>query len=219
MKKIAVLLTLIFLSSLMSGCAGDDNSTEKDERITDLESELANMTLEVDALNGENIFLQQTLTESESSLLSMNQNYENLSSQLAIVQWHKDNLTFSLSQTMELLNNSENVELISSLEIQIINMTSEIDDLELEIAELNIQLINMQGQINELSATVAALQSSLSSLTYDIKNKVNTCPQDNPGLEIVIGHDDGNLPSDGILQNDEIESRIGECPGDNGMVQ
>ena len=94
MKKIAVLLTLIFLSSLMSGCAGDDNSTEKDERITELESELANMTLEVDALNGENIFLQQTLTESESTLLSMNQNYENLSSQLAIVQWHKDNLTF-----------------------------------------------------------------------------------------------------------------------------
>jgi len=59
MKKIAVLLTLIFLSSLMSRCAGDANSTEKDERITDLESELANMTLEVDALNGENIFLHK----------------------------------------------------------------------------------------------------------------------------------------------------------------
>ena len=222
MKKIAVLLTLIFLSSLMSGCAGDDTSTEKDERITDLESELANMTLEVDALNGENIFLQQTLTESESSLLSMNQNYENLSSQLAIVQWHKDNLTFSLSQTMELLNNSENVELISSLEIQIINITSQIDDLELEIAELNIQLINMQGQINQLSATVAALQSTLSSLTYNINDKVNTCPQDNPGLEVIIGYDDGNgnaLPNDGVLQNEEIQSRIGECPGDNGMIK
>jgi ELWxxDGT repeat protein len=222
MKKIAVLLTLIFLSSLMSGCAGDDNSTEKDERITDLESELSNMTVEVDALNGENIFLQQTLAESESSLLSMNQNYENLSSQLAIVQWHKDNISFSLSQTMELLNNSDNVELISSLEIQILNFTSDIDNLELEISELNNQLINKQEQINELSATIAALQSTLGSLTYNINDKVNKCPQDNPGLELIIGYDDGNgnaLPDDGVLQNDEIQSRIGECPGDNGMVQ
>jgi hypothetical protein len=39
----------------MSGCAGDDNSTEKDERITQLESELANKTEEADILADENI--------------------------------------------------------------------------------------------------------------------------------------------------------------------
>jgi ELWxxDGT repeat protein len=57
---------------------------------------------------------------------------------------------------------------------------------------------------------------------YNINDKVNKCPQDNPGLELIIGYDDGNgnaLPDDGVLQNDEIQSRIGECPGDNGMVQ
>ena len=40
MKKIAVILTLIFLTSLISGCTGNDSSTEKDERISELEYEL-----------------------------------------------------------------------------------------------------------------------------------------------------------------------------------
>ena len=44
MKKIAVILTLIFLTSLISGCTGNDSSTEKDERISELESELSNIT-------------------------------------------------------------------------------------------------------------------------------------------------------------------------------
>ena len=98
MKKIAVLLTLIFLCSLMSGCAGDDSSTEKDERILELESELANKTVETDILVEENINLQQILIESQLSLDEISENFENMSSRLVIVEWHKNNLTFALSQ-------------------------------------------------------------------------------------------------------------------------
>ena len=53
--------------------------------------------------------------EVQSSLDILNEDYANLSSQLAISEWHKSNLTFSLSEAMELLNNSENIEIISSL--------------------------------------------------------------------------------------------------------
>lgn len=221
MKKIAVVLTLIFLTSLFSGCTGNDSSTEKDEKISELESELSNVTTEAEGLAVNNNALQLTLMEVQSSLDILNEDYANLSSQLAISEWHKSNLTFSLSEAMELLNNSENIEIISSLENNVNNLTNDIINADNEIILLNIQIADMQNQINQLNTTVAALQSTLSSLIYDIKNKVSKCPQDNPGLEIAIGYDDGNgngQPNDGVLQNDEIQSRIGECPGNDGMV-
>ena len=221
MKKTAMLLTMIFLSSVMSGCTGNDSSTEKDERIAELESELSNITAESEILTEDNSFLQITLSDAQLSLDLLNEDYENLSSKLAILEWHKSNLTFTLSQTMELLNNSENIEIILSLENNVNNLTSDITEADNEIMALGIQISDLQNQIDGLSTTVAALQSTLSSLTYNIKEKINSCPQDNPGLEITIGFDDGNgngLANDGLLQNDEIESKIGECPGDNGMV-
>ena len=85
------------------------------------------------------------------------------------------------------------------------NLTNDIINADNEIILLNIQIADMQNQINQLNTTVAALQSTLSSLIYDIKNKVSKCPQDNPGLEIAIGYDDGygnGQPNDGVLQND-----------------
>ena len=115
MKKIAVILTLIFLTSLISGCTGNDSSTEKDEKISELESELSNVTAEAEGLAVNNNALQLTLMEVQSSLDILNEDYANLSSQLAISEWHKSNLSFSLSEAMELLNNSENIEIISSL--------------------------------------------------------------------------------------------------------
>lgn len=221
MKKTAMLLTMIFLTSLMSGCTGNDSSTENDERIAELESNLSNITVNSEELIQDNSFLETALSDAQSTIYSMNLEYENLSSKIVILEWHKSNLTFTLSEAMELLNNSENSQLIISLEEDVNNLTNEIIDADTEIMALNLQIIGMQNQINQLTATVAALQSTLDSFTYDIKNKADSCPQDNPGLEIAIGYDDGNgngLPNDGILQKDEIQSKIGECPGDNGMV-
>ena len=61
MKKIAVILSLIFLTSLISGCTGNDSSTEKDERISELESELSNITTEAEELAVNNNILQLAL--------------------------------------------------------------------------------------------------------------------------------------------------------------
>ena len=143
MKKIAVLLTLIFLSSLMSGCAGDDNSTEKDERITELESELANKTLEMNLLETENINLANVLNDAQNSLYELNINYENLSSRLSLAEWHKSNLTFELSEAMELLNNGGSQEIIISLENDIDNLTSQLDLINSEIETLNQEILDL----------------------------------------------------------------------------
>ena len=214
MKKIAVILTLIFLTSLISGCTGNDSSTEKDERISELESELSNITTEAEELAVNNNILQLALMEAQSSLDILNEDYSNLSSQLAVSEWHKSNLTFSLSEAMELLNNSENIELISSLETQIINLTSELNETIVVIMELNSQILFQQEQIDELTTTVTALESTISSLSYNIREKISSCPLDNQGNEIAVGFDDG----DGELVGTEVIYTIGECPGNSGTV-
>ena len=165
MKKTAMLLTMIFLTSLMSGCTGNDSSTENDERIAELESNLSNITVNSEELIQDNSFLETALSDAQSTIYSMNLEYENLSSKIVILEWHKSNLTFSLSEAMELLNNSENSQLIISLEEDVNNLTNEIIDADTEIMALNLQIIEMQNQINQLTATVAALQSTLHSFT------------------------------------------------------
>ena len=80
---------------------GNDSSTEKDERISELESELSNITTEAEELAVNNNILQLALMEAQSSLDILNEDYSNLSSQLAVSEWHKSNLTFSLSEAME----------------------------------------------------------------------------------------------------------------------
>ena len=106
MKKTAMLLTMLFLTSLMSGCTGNDSSTENDERIAELESNLSNITVNSEELIQDNSFLETALSDAQSTIYSMNLEYENLSSKIVILEWHKSNLTFSLSEAMELLNNS-----------------------------------------------------------------------------------------------------------------
>lgn len=214
MKKIAVVLTLIFLISIMSGCTGNDSSSEKDDRISELESELTNKTVEVDNLRDDNIDLQQTLTEAQLLLDETNENFENISGRLVIAEWHKNNLTFALSEAMNLLNNSENQQTILFLENHINNLTSHINDTNTQIAELNDEIIVKQDQINQLTATVTALQNTISSLTYSIRDKIGSCPYDNPGSEIAVGYDDG----DGELIGPEEVYVIGECPGNSGAV-
>jgi ELWxxDGT repeat protein len=214
MKKIAVLLTLIFLSSLMSGCAGDDTSTEKDERITELESELANKTVEINLLETENINLANVLNDAQNSLYELNINYENLSNRLSLAEWHKSNLTFELSEAMELLNNGGSQEIIISLENDIDNLTLQLDLISSEIDILNQEILDKESQINQLTATVTALQSTMNTLTHQIRQKVGRCPLDNPGTEIAVGYDNG----DGIISGSELQFTVGECPGNYGMV-
>lgn len=222
MRTTAVLLTLVMLTSALAGCAGSGDDTEKDEQIASLELEVANLTSE-NAENAENVAaLQSTLEEAQIALELANEDLANISAQLSTAEWHRANLSNSLSEVMDQLNQTENDELITSLQAEIADLDSQISDADSQITNLEGELTEKENQVASLEATNAALQSTIGSLTYQIRDMIANCPQDNPGLQMVIGYDDGSgggVPDDGELHDEEVEYQVGECPGDHSMVE
>jgi ELWxxDGT repeat protein len=221
MRKAAVLMTIVMLSSILAGCAGGDSDAEKDEQIASLQSELANVTAQADDAIAHAAALDTTLSEALVALEKSNADIANLSVRLDSAEWHKANLTNQLSETMEQLNQTQDSGLMAQLEDQITNLSAQIEDADSQISGLTSELSQKQQEIAELGSTVAALQSTIASLAYSTRNRVNSCPEDNPGTEIVVGYDDGSgagSPGDGKIEYDEIQYTIGECPGDSGVV-
>ena len=221
MRGKAALLVILMLASILAGCSGSSSDDAKDEQIASLQSELTNLTSEkVDAVANA-ASLESTLTQTQNALEIAENEIISLLLELNNTEWHRANLSNVLTNVMEQLNNTQDDELINSYQNQISELNQQISDADAQISDINQDMQQKNQQISNLQATNNALQSTLNSLTYSIRDRINSCPQDNPGLEMVIGYDDGSgngLPNDGILQSDEVESRIGECPGDNGMV-
>ena len=209
------------LSSALAGCAGSDSDSEKDERIASLESELANMTAQADESAAHAATLEVTLSEALDNLEESNTDLTELSVRLDAAEWHKANLTNQLSETMEQLNQTQDSGMMAQLESEIANLTSQMEAADSQIATLNSEISQKESEINQLDATVTALESTMSSLTYEIRNRIDSCPEDNPGMEIVVGYDDGSgaaTPDDGRVNYDEVQFTVGECPGDSGVV-
>ncbi len=221
MRTLAILTTILMLSSMLAGCTGNDSDTSYDEEIASLQSEIANLTAEAEESATQTLLLEGALSEAESTLATANEDIVDLSLSLDLAEWHKANLTNTLSETMTLLNETQNVELIDQLESDIESLNSQISDANSQITELNSEITSKQGEINQLSSTITALQSTIGSLSYDVRNSVGGCPLDNPGLVLVGGFDDGRgpaTPNDGELTGNEIQFEVGECPGDSGTV-
>ncbi len=221
MRNVAVLMVLLMLSSALAGCAGSDSDSEKDERIASLESELANMTAQADESAAHAATLEVTLSEALDNLEESNTDLTELSVRLDAAEWHKANLTNQLSETMEQLNQTQDSGMMAQLEGEIANLTSQMEAADSQIATLNSEISQKESEINQLDATVTALESTMSSLTYEIRNRIDSCPEDNPGMEIVVGYDDGSgaaTPDDGRVNYDEVQFTVGECPGDSGVV-
>ncbi len=221
MRGKAALLVILMLASILAGCSGSSSDDAKDEQIASLQSELTNLTSEKDDAVANAASLESTLTQTQNALEIAENEIISLLLDLNNTEWHRANLSNVLTNVMEQLNNTQDDELINSYQNQISELNQQISDADAQISDINQDMQQKNQQISNLQATNNALQSTLNSLTYSIRDRINSCPQDNPGLEMVIGYDDGSgngLPNDGILQSDEVESRIGECPGDNGMI-
>ena len=221
MRNVAVLMALLMLSSVLAGCAGSDSDSEKDERIASLESELANMTAQADESAAHAATLESTLSEALTDLDESNADLTELSARLDSAEWHKANLTNQLSETMEQLNQTQDSGMMAQLEGEITNLTSQMEAADSQIETLNSEISQKESEINQLDATVTALESTMSSLAYEIRNRIESCPEDNPGMEIAIGYDDGSgagTPDDGRVSYDEVQFTVGECPGDSGVV-
>lgn len=222
MRKAAVLMAIVMLSSILAGCTGGGSDSEKDERIASLESELANETARADESAAHAAALESTLSEALSDLNESNADLADLSVRVDSAEWHKANLTNQLSEAMGELNRTQDTGLMAQLESQISNLTSQIEQTDSEIANLNSEIGQKQDEINDLSATVAALESTMSSLTYDLRQRIETCPESNPGMEMLVGYDDGSgvgSSQDGKLHGEEVAYRVGECPGNHAVVQ
>jgi ABC-type phosphate/phosphonate transport system substrate-binding protein len=58
MKRKALLISILFITSILAGCTGNDEDTAKDEMILSLESEIKNITAEKEEALGNNLLLQ-----------------------------------------------------------------------------------------------------------------------------------------------------------------
>jgi len=220
MKKKALLISILFATSILAGCMGGDD-TSKDEKIISLESEIINITAEKDEVLENNLILQSTLDSSDIALEAANSEIDSLTLNLTSMKAHRDNLSTSLSETMLELNRTQDEGLLAQLENQVSNLTIQINNADSEILNLNADISERQIEAEQLLATVTALESTINSLTYDIRQKIDSCPMDNPGVEIIGGFDDGSgtaIADDQQLSDDEIQFSIGECPGNYGRI-
>ncbi len=221
MRATAVLLTLVMLTSVLAGCAGSGDDSEKDEKIASLESELANLTAENEEISENAALLASTLETAQAELAQANVDLSNISAQLSSAEWHRANLSNALEEAQHQLNLTEDDELIAQLQADIADLDSQISDADSRIANLEGDIAQKEAQVTQLEATNSALQSTIDSLTYDIRERIGTCPESNPGMEMVVGYDDGSgngVPDDGELHDEEIQYRTGECPGDHARV-
>ena len=225
MKKSAVVLTLILFSSMTSGCLGGNGERSSDPEIVELQNEVENLTAEnqnlldgISVLNDELSSYTSTIEELGASLDSANESLDQMLSDLANKSQMISNLTeISENLSMELRQAIEdNSTTISSLEGEIRNITESKDALEIERdgALENISL--MEAEIVSLMASLSEAEQIINSVMSQLYYTASECPESNPGFRIKVGYD---YSSDGNLAGSEIISRMGECPGNSGLVK
>ena len=217
MKIRTAFMVMIFCSSALSGCTGNDS--EKDDRIEALEIELSESISDHDSSLGQISTLEAALAESVTSLEVLENTVSNLTT---TISGYEEDISYLIDQRdvlLHQLNVSEgNNSIISE---QIFALESEIGDLEDQLLGLNSELTQKESQITNLENTISVLGYTMSQLTHTISYKTESCPLGNPGYFMDIGFDDGQglgINDDGKVTFEEVQTTVGECPGDFGMV-
>lgn len=217
MKLRSAVIVLLFISSVLSGCAGDDS--ENDERIDNLELDLADSIANYNDSLEQISTLERALFDANATQISLTNDVNELNVRISEIELQKQDLTIQRNDLLRQLdeseeNNSYLQEAVDSLDQQIINLDNQISDLVSDLQQ-------SQQESNELETTIAILQDTLDSLIYSMTYVIDDCPIDNPGLMINVGYDNGEglgIQGDGLVTFDEIEYTIGECPGNLGRV-
>ena len=221
MRLIPILMMLLLVTSTMSGCTGQDSGEGADT--SSLQSEISNLTADLNDSNGARLALEVTLSEAVSQLDEAESSISDLQGQLEAAEDMRESLESQLSDALEQLNSTDpsDQSTIDSLQGQIANLTAELANTNYQVSSLEEMMILKNDEIQSLEATITALESTMGALTYEIRERVESCPQDNPGMEMAVGYDDGAgaaIPGDGRVNYDEVQFTVGECPGDSGMV-
>ncbi len=221
MRLNAVLMMMLLVASTMSGCTGQDSDEGADN--SDLQAEISNLTADLDAANERALALDATLSEAASQLSIAEDSIVEMQGQLENADELRESLESQLSDAQEQLNSTDpsDQSTIDSLQREISNLTAELANSNYQVSSLEEMMTLKNEEIQSLEATIAALQSTMGALSYEVRERIASCPQDNPGMEMAIGYDDGSgaaSPGDGRVNYDEIQFTVGECPGDSGMV-
>ena len=221
MRLIPILMMLLLVTSTMSGCTGQDSGEGADT--SSLQSEISNLTADLNDSSEARLALEVTLSEAVSQLDEAESSISDLQGQLEAAEDMRESLESQLSDALEQQNSTEpsDQSAIDSLQGQIANLTAELANTNYQVSSLEEMMILKNDEIQSLEATITALESTMGALTYEIRERVESCPQDNPGMEMAVGYDDGAgaaIPGDGRVNYDEIQFTVGECPGDSGMV-
>ena len=221
MRLIPILMMLLLVTSTMSGCTGQDSGEGADT--SSLQSEISNLTADLNDSSEARLALEVTLSEAVSQLDEAESSISDLQGQLEAAEDMRESLESQLSDALEQLNSTEpsDQSAIDSLQGQIANLTAELANTNYQVSSLEEMMILKNDEIQSLEATITALESTMGALTYEIRERVESCPQDNPGMEMAVGYDDGAgaaIPGDGRVNYDEVQFTVGECPGDSGMV-
>ena len=217
MKLRSVAIVILFFSSVLSGCVGNDS--EKDDRIEALEAELSDSISDHDSSLEQITTLEAALAESMASLAVIESTMADMRTSLAGYEEERSNLIDQRDDVLHQLNVSEGNN--SILLEQITTLDSEIDDLDEQILGLASDLAQKENQVANLENTISALGYTMSQLTHTLVFKTGDCPLGNPGYFMDIGFDDGEglgIDGDGKVTYDEIQTTIGECPGNYGIV-
>ena len=217
MRVRSVVIVLIFLGSVLSGCTGNDS--EKDERIEALESELSDSISDHDSSLDQITTLESALAESLSTLSVVENTVVDLTATIAGYEAERTDLVGQRDDLVHQLNMSNGN--VSVLLDEIDSLDFEILDLDNQILGLTLELSQKETRINELENTISTLSYTLSKLTYTIVYKSEDCPLGNPGYFIDIGFDDGEglgIEGDGRVTYQEVQTTVGECPGNYGIV-
>ncbi len=231
MKRTAIVLTLLFSVSILSGCLGGDSSGENDAVVTDLQAQIDNLTVvnqqhegEIDSLKDQLASSSSLVTEIEASLSEANNTLDSLTETVIQKESQISDLTNLSEQLREELENSaaQNSSHISSLESHIQNISQMMEILEDERDEALDQISLKESEIAQLTDSLDTAEQRIDLLITHLYYSVSGCPESNPGNKLSIGFDDGSpggIQGDGILSGSEIVSTFGECPGNSGLVK
>ena len=231
MKRTAIVLTLLFSVSILSGCLGGDSSGENDAVVTDLQAQIDNLTVinqqhedDINSLKDQLATSSSLVSEIEGALSEANDTLESLTETVMQKESQISNLSNLSEQLREELENSaaQNSSHISSLESHIQNISQMMEILEDERDEALDQISLKESQIAQLTDDLDTAEQRIGLLITHLYYSVSGCPESNPGNKLSIGFDDGSpggIQGDGILTGSEIVSTFGECPGNSGLVK
>ena len=231
MKRTAIVLTLLFSASILSGCLGGNSSGENESVVTDLQAQIDNLTVgnqqhedDINCLENQLASSSSVVSEIESSLSEANDTIGSLTETVMQKESQISNLSNLYERLMEEFENStaQNSSYISSLDSQIENISQMMEILEDERDEALDQISQKEVEIAQLTDSLDSAEQRIELLISHLYYSVAGCPESNPGNKLSIGFDDGSpggLQGDGILSGSEIVSTIGECPGNSGLVK